>query len=151
MELKSPAFGNGEKIPQKYTGDGADVSPPLEWTDPPAGTLSFALICDDPDAPKKTWTHWVIANIPADRRSLEEGVPANRALPSGAVQGQNDFGKIGYGGPAPPKGKPHRYFFRLYALNEHMLGKAGATKDELLKAMEGHILGEAQWMGTYQR
>src|SRR5438477_5222162 len=123
MDLTSTVFREGQKSPQQYTGDGKDLSPPLQWTDPPPGTKSFALICEDPDAPRKTWTHWVILNIPADRRSLEEGVPANRALPSGAVQGQNDFGKIGYGGPAPPAGKAHRYFFRLYALNEHFAGK----------------------------
>ncbi len=113
LELTSSAFQEGQPIPQQHTGDGKDVSPALKWTDPPAGTKSFALVCDDPDAPRKTWVHWVLFNVAAESRELGEGVPAQETLPGGARQGKNDFGKIGYGGPAPPRGKPHRYFFKF--------------------------------------
>ncbi len=150
MELKSSAFGSGEMIPVKYTCDGADFSPPLEWTAGPAGTRSFALICDDPDAPMGTWVHWVIYDIPATAAMLAEGITRDRELPGGGTQGVNDFRRIGYGGPCPPGGT-HRYFFRLYALDAVLGLKPGITKDQLLKAMKGHILAEAQLMGTYKR
>src|SRR5262245_23628674 len=113
MELTSTAFQEGEAIPQQYTGDGKNISPPLKWRDPPAGARSLALICEDPDARRGTFTHWVVFNIPAESRELSEGVPPEATLPNGTVQGANDFGKVGYGGPAPPPGKPHRYFFKL--------------------------------------
>ena len=116
IEVTSTAFQQGMTIPKQYTGDGADQSPPLRWSEPPSGTKSIALICDDPDAPRGTWVHWVLFNLPTQTRELEEGVPTTATLPSGAKQGKNDFGNIGYGGPAPPKGKAHRYFFKLYAL-----------------------------------
>ncbi|NPV05388.1 MAG: YbhB/YbcL family Raf kinase inhibitor-like protein [Syntrophaceae bacterium] len=150
MEIKSSAFGNGEMIPVKYTCDGADFSPPLEWTAGPAGTKSFALICDDPDAPMGTWVHWVIYDIPPTTLMLAEGITREKELPGGGTQGINDFRKIGYGGPCPPGGT-HRYFFRLYALDTVLGLKPGITKDQLLKAMKGHILAEAQTMGTYKR
>jgi len=149
MQLTSTAFGEGATIPQKYTGDGADVSPPLTWSGAPEGTQSFALICDDPDAPRGTWVHWVLSNLPADQKDLPEG--ASSTLPSGARQGKNDFGKTGYGGPAPPPGKPHRYFFKLYALKSALDLAAGATKQQLEKAMKDHILAQAQLMGKYGR
>src|SRR5262245_19949204 len=151
MELSSTAFEDGRPIPTKYTGDGPDVSPPLAWTDPPAGTRSFALVCDDPDAPRGTWTHWVAFNLPASARSLGEGTPRDATLPDGTVQGKNDFGKLGYGGPAPPPGKPHRYFFKLYALDASLGLGPGATREQLLGALKGHTLAEAQLMGTYGR
>jgi len=151
MLVTSTAFRNGEVIPKKYTGDGADVSPPLKWTEPPEGTKSFALICDDPDAPMGTWVHWVIYNLPAGVRELPEGVPAQKDLPNGARQGVNDFRKIGYNGPAPPRGSAHRYFFKLYALSSVPNLPAGASKKDLLKAMEGQILGQSQLMGKYKR
>jgi Raf kinase inhibitor-like YbhB/YbcL family protein len=151
IELSSTAYTEGGDIPRQHTGDGPDTSPPLSWSDPPAGTRSLALICDDPDAPRKTWVHWVIYNLPADLRRLEAGVPAAEALPNGARQGKNDFGKPGYGGPAPPRGKPHRYFFRLYALDAPPDLPAGATSAQLLAAMAGHILDEGQLMGRYGR
>jgi Raf kinase inhibitor-like YbhB/YbcL family protein len=151
LELTSSAFQEGQPIPRQHTGDGKDVSPALKWTDPPAGTKSFALVCDDPDAPRKTWIHWVLFNVAAESRELGEGVPAQETLPGGARQGKNDFGKIGYGGPAPPRGKPHRYFFKLYALDTLLDLPAGASKADLVKAMEGHVLGEVQLMGTYAR
>ncbi|MCS7046079.1 MAG: YbhB/YbcL family Raf kinase inhibitor-like protein [Gemmataceae bacterium] len=151
MKLQSSAFADGSPIPKKYTGDGPDVSPPLEWTDIPPGTQSLVLICDDPDAPRKTWVHWVLYNLPAGTTSLAEAVPPTSTLPNGAVHGTNDFGRLGYGGPAPPRGKPHRYFFKLYALDAPLKLPAGATKAQVEQAMKGHVLAEAQWMGTYQR
>ncbi|TAJ25997.1 MAG: YbhB/YbcL family Raf kinase inhibitor-like protein [Nitrospirae bacterium] len=117
FELTSTAFKEGELIPKKYTCEGQDVSPPLRWGPPPQGTRNFALIADDPDAPVGTWVHWVVFNIPSDERELLEGMPAKEALPKRARQGQNDFNRIGYGGPCPPPGKPRRYFFKLYALD----------------------------------
>ena len=151
IELTSTAFQKGETIPKQYTGDGADQSPPLHWSEPPSGTKSLALICDDPDAPRSTWVHWVLFNVPPQTRELEANVPTTATLGDGAKQGKNDFGNIGYGGPAPPKGKPHRYFFKLYALGVAVDLPTGATKAELEKAMKGHILAEGQLMGTYKR
>ena len=151
VDLTSDGFKHEAVIPVKHTGDGADVSPALSWADPPGGTESFAIVCDDPDAPVGTWVHWVIYNIPGEARGLPEGVPAAKALDSGAVQGKNDFGKIGYGGPAPPPGKPHRYFFKLYCLDTELPADAGATKQQLLAAMAGHIVGQGQLMGRYKR
>jgi hypothetical protein len=151
MKLTSTAFQEGRIIPVNYTGVGADVSPPLQWSGAPASTKSFALICDDPDAPMGTWVHWVIYGLPAATTGLPENTAAVDSLPGGTRQGMNDFGRVGYGGPLPPPGKPHRYFFKLYALDSELPLKARATKEELLRAMDGHILGEAQLMGTYQR
>ena len=151
IELTSTAFQEGTDVPQKHTGDGVDVSPPLRWADPPQGTKSFALIGDDPDAPRGTWVHWVLYNLPPDQRELAEGLPAQEALANGARQGKNDFGKIGYGGPAPPRGKPHRYFFKLYALDVLLEVPAGATKAQVTGSMKGHVLAEGQLMGRYQR
>ncbi len=151
MEIRSSAFGSGERIPVKYTCDGADFSPSLEWTAGPAGTKSFALICDDPDAPMGTWVHWVIYDIPAAATMLAEGITREKDLPGGGTQGINDFRRTGYGGPCPPGGRTHRYFFKLYALDAALGLKPGITKDQLLKAMKGHVLAEAQLMGTYKR
>ncbi len=151
FELTSPAFENGDTIPEKYTGDGGDLSPPLRWTDPPEGTQSFALISDDPDAPVGTWVHWVIYGIPRTERELSEGVRDAKTLDNGARQGKNSWPKIGYGGPAPPPGKPHRYYFKLYALDTELALGPGATKEALLRAMEGHILAEAELLGKYGR
>ncbi len=145
MILQSSAFADGSPIPKKHTADGADVSPPLSWSDVPAGTQAFALICDDPDAPRATWVHWVLFNLAADTTSLPEGVTGVGA------DGGNDFGKVGYGGPSPPRGKPHRYYFKLYALDAPLPLAEGATKAQVEQAMKGHVLGQAQWMGTYQR
>lgn len=151
IELSSPAFQEGQTIPKQHTGDGADTSPPLHWADPPPATKSLALICDDPDAPVGTWVHWVLFNLPADLRTLDPAVPVDDVLDNGAKQGKNDFGAIGYGGPAPPRGKPHRYFFKLYALDTMLDLPAGATKAQLLAAMKGHVNAEGQLMGTYSR
>ena len=150
MLLTSTAFGAGEMIPEQYTCDGRDFSPPLAWKDIPDGTKSLALICDDPDAPGKTWVHWVIFNLPADSAGLPEQVPPERNLENGARQGKNDFRRIGYGGPCPPGGT-HRYYFKLYALNAFLEARPGISKDELLEVMDSHILAEAELMGRYSR
>jgi hypothetical protein len=150
MEIRSSAFKEGELIPSKYTCDGPDISPPLEWSNVPEGTKAFALISDDPDAPVGTWVHWVIFNIPGHEHKLEENVPKTEVLKNGARQGKNDFGRIGYGGPCPPGGT-HRYYFKLYALKKELDLKPGSTKRELLKAMEGYVLAEAYLMGKYSR
>ena len=150
MEIRSSGFDDGAMIPQKYTCDDIDISPPLKWSKVPDGTKTFAIICDDPDAPMGTWVHWVIYNLPANINELSEDVPPLEILPNGAKQGRNDFGKIGYGGPCPPGGT-HRYYFKIYALSEELKVEAGITKSELLKAMEGHILSEGQLMGRYKR
>jgi Raf kinase inhibitor-like YbhB/YbcL family protein len=149
--VKSPAFVEGDPIPPKYTGDGADVSPALTWSGIPHEAQSLVLLCEDPDAPRGTWTHWVLFNLPPSTRELAEGTPTEPTLAGGAVQGTNDFGKIGYGGPAPPPGKPHRYYFKLTALNTTLNLPAGAKRQDVLKAMEGHVLGEGWVMGTYRR
>ena len=151
FSITSTAFPNGGNIPRKFTCDGADASPELSWTAPPSGTQSFALIADDPDAPVGNWTHWVLYDLPAGTASLPEDVPKSEELPNGARQGRNDFRRIGYGGPCPPPGKPHRYFFRLYALNSKLNLKPGATKADVEKAIEGHVLVKAELMGKYGR
>lgn len=151
MKVTSSAFQEGDTIPRKYTADGPDVSPPLKWSDMPAGTKTFALICDDPDAPVGTWVHWVLYNVGADRSELPEGVPAEKVVLGDACQGFNDFKKIGYGGPSPPPGKPHRYFFKLYALDRKLDLEPGASKKDVESDMKGHILGQGQLMGKYGR
>ena len=151
MDLKSPAFQSGAAIPRKYTCDADDVSPRLSWSDVPSGTKALALIADDPDAPGGTWVHWVIYDLPADANELAEGVPSKETLQNGAKQGVNDFRKVGYGGPCPPAGNPHRYVFKLYALNAPTNLKPRASKQQLLAAMKGHILGEAELIGQYKR
>ncbi len=150
FELTSTAFANGDPIPMKYTCDDQDISPPLEWRDPPEGTRSFALICDDPDAPMGTWIHWVLYNLPGSTLSLPEAVPANADLPDGGRHGQNSWGRSDYGGPCPPGGT-HRYFFKLYALDTELELDAGASKEELLRIMEGHVLASTETMGVYSR
>lgn len=151
FSLQSNAFKDGADIPRQYTCEGADISPALAWTEPPAGTQTFALIADDPDAPVGIWVHWVAWNIPPDSRQLPENVPKTAELFEGRRQGSNDFLKTGYGGPCPPPGKAHRYFFKLYALDSKLDLKSGAGKKELEHAMKGHVLAEAQLMGKYQR
>jgi Raf kinase inhibitor-like YbhB/YbcL family protein len=151
LTLTSGAFEPGATIPKKFTCDGPDVSPALAWNDPPAGTQSFALIGDDPDAPVGTWVHWVLYDLPASARSLPENVPKQEYLQDGSRQGRNDFRNIGYGGPCPPPGKPHRYFFKLYALDVKLNLKPGATKADVEKAIAGHILAQGELMGRYGR
>lgn len=150
FQMTSSAFAQGGVIPRQYTCDGQDVSPPLQWGEPPAGTRSFALIGDDPDAPVGIWVHWVLYNLPAAARSLPEALATDATLPDGSRNGQNSWKRLGYGGPCPPSGT-HRYFFKLYALDTVLDIKSGANKQQLLTAMEGHILGQAELMGVYSR
>lgn len=151
LQLKTAAFQPGGDVPAAFTCDGRDVSPALEWSDPPKGTQSFALIMDDPDAPGGTWVHWVLYDLPSTAHDLTEAVPARGELPSGARQGRNDFRRIGYSGPCPPRGPAHRYYFRLFALDAKLNLGAGITRADLDRAMGGHILGQAEVMGRYRR
>lgn len=149
--ITSPAFADGANIPVKYTCNGQNISPALDWGQGPAGTASFALILEDPDAPVKNFTHWVIFNLPPDTSGLPEAVTADTVLAGGAMQGKNGVGRIGYMGSCPPKGPAHRYRFTLYALDKSLDLSAGATKDQVLQAMEGHIVAQSQLIGLYQR
>ncbi len=151
LTIRSNAFEEGARIPVQYTCDDKDLSPALTWEGAPEGTKSYALICDDPDAPMGTWVHWVIFNIPADSTGLPEGLDKAPRLDDGTIQGKNSWGRHGYGGPCPPPGKPHRYFFKLYALDTTLDLDDSARKNDLLAAMKGHVLAEAQTMGTYGR
>ncbi len=151
MQLKSSAFKPGETIPADFTCDGSDRSPALEWTAPPEGTESFTLVLEDPDAPGRTWVHWMLYDLPATERELREGVARDATLPSGARQGRNDFRKIGYGGPCPPPGPAHRYHFKLYALDKRLDLPAGVSRAELDRSMRGHVLASAEFMGRYRR
>jgi hypothetical protein len=150
IEVTSSAFSEGELIPADYTADGRDISPPLEWDGVPAGAVSIAMINDDPDAPMGTWVHWVVYDMPGDIRSLHEDVPPAETLKNGGKHGMTDFGRIGYGGPAPPSGT-HRYYFKVYALDCMLDLAPGATKDDVEEAMEGHVLAQGQLMGKYKR
>jgi Raf kinase inhibitor-like YbhB/YbcL family protein len=150
--ISSNAFQPSQTIPAKYTCDGANVSPDLKWSDPPSNTKSFALICDDPDAPVGNFTHWVLYGLATDTTELPEGLSKDAEVGSPRCkQGVTDFGKTGYGGPCPPKGKPHRYFFKLFALDFDLQLPPRASKGAVEQAMKGHILAEAELMGTYQR
>jgi Raf kinase inhibitor-like YbhB/YbcL family protein len=154
LQLSSSAFGHQAAIPKRFTCEGEDVSPPLSWSGVPATARALALIVDDPDAPdpaapKMTWVHWVLYNIPPDTTHLELGV-APTALPAGTMQGKNDWKRTGYGGPCPPIGR-HRYFHKLYALDAKLPDLKNPTKDQLLKAMDGHVLAQAELVGTYQK
>ncbi len=150
LNIKSSAFDEGELIPEKYTCDGEDVSPPLSWAQLPKETRSIVLICDDPDAPMGTWVHWVLFGLSPDTLELAEGISPEKEVLGGAKQSLNDFRKYGYGGPCPPGGT-HRYFFKLYAVDTQVDLNAGATKNEVLNAIKGHILAEGQLMGRYSR
>lgn len=149
--LTSPAFAEGGTIPARHTCDGKNVSPLLRWADPPRGTAAFALIADDPDAPGGTWVHWVIYDLPPSTRELLTGVDRMERRMDGSRQGTNSFGRIGYGGPCPPAGPAHRYVFQLYALDALIPLPPGVTKQRLLQAMEGHVLGAARLVGRYGR
>jgi len=152
MQIGSTSLVPDGKIPEKYTCRGANVSPDLYWKSAPEKTKAFALIVDDPDAPAGAWVHWVVYNIPAETRSLPAHIPATGSLENGMTQGKNSFGGIGYGGPCPPPGHgPHRYFFRLYALDAPLRLDAGASREELTAAMKGRILGQAELMGRFER
>lgn len=151
IQVHSTAFAAGQPIPGRQAFDQQNMSPALQWSGVPAGAKSLALICDDPDAPMGTWVHWVLYAVPAGTTNLAEGVPSAAQLGDGSKQGVNDFKRLGYGGPCPPPGKAHRYFFKLYALDAVPDLKGGATKKELVKAMDGHIIAQGELVGTYQR
>ena len=151
LSLSSTAFKEGDMIPVKYTCDGQNISPPIIWDEPSWKTEAFALIVDDPDAPGGVFTHWVLFNIPGDVRQLEECILAQEQLQNGALQGKNDFGRIGYDGPCPPRGSIHRYRFTVYALDKLLELKSGSSKKQLLDAMKGHTLAQGQLIGTYHR
>jgi Raf kinase inhibitor-like YbhB/YbcL family protein len=150
IQLSSSAFTRGKMIPMKYTCEGQNISPPLEWEAVPGGTESLALIVDDPDAPNGTWVHWVLFNLPADTKELPENIPPAETFENGMKQGRNDFRQVGYGGPCPPKGT-HRYYFKLYALDAELDLSAGVTKAKLEEVMEEHILAVGTLIGKYQK
>ena len=154
LTLTSPAFAPGESIPKLYTCEGSDISPPLQWSGVPSGAKSLALIVDDPDAPdpkapKRVWVHWVLYNIPASAAGISENEAAN-GVPAGTRQALNDWKRTGYGGPCPPIGR-HRYFHKLYALDIALPDLGNPTKAQLLEAMKGHIVAEAELIGTYEK
>lgn len=151
LTLQSSAFKSGSVIPKTYTCDGKDISPALSWTGAPTGTASFALICFDPDSPVGDWAHWVIYNIPSVSTGLTENVLKTETLSDGALQGVNSFRHIGYNGPCPPAGKPHRYFFEIYAMDSKLTLAGNTTRKQLEEAMRGHILEKTELTGTYGR
>lgn len=150
IQITSPVFEAGGPIPQKYSCDGENLSPPLAWSGVPGGTAGLALIMDDPDAPAGTWVHWIVYDIAPETTGLPENVPADGPVPGDGIQGKNSWNRTGYGGPCPPRGT-HRYFFKLYALDTILSPGTSLDKDKLLKAMAGHILAQGQLMGTYRR
>lgn len=150
IQLTSPAFAYGEKIPVRYTCEGDDISPPLQWAGAPVEARSYALIMDDPDAPRGTWVHWVLFNLPGETVELAPAVPTLPELPSRARHGRNTAGDMAYAGPCPPPGKPHRYFFRLHALDIMVNLPPGATREQVDQAINQHIVGQGTLMGTYQ-
>lgn len=150
MKLTSSAFVDHDLIPLKYTCDGDNISPPLNWEEIPPETQCLVLIVDDPDAPGKTFVHWVVYDIPPIVKQLPEKIPVSKTIPSGGVQGKNDFGKLGYGGPCPPSGT-HRYFFHLYALDKKLNLEAGLSKNQIEATIRGHVLATVELMGKYQR
>lgn len=151
LSIRSPEWKHGERIPTKFTADGADVSPPLVFEGVPEGTRSFVLICDDPDAPMGTWVHWVLYDVPGSARGLPKGVAKQSSLPDGSRHGRNSWKNLEYGGPSPPPGKPHRYFFRLYALKEPLGANPGLSAADAEKSAKARALGDAEFMGTYGR
>ena len=151
FDLTSSAFQQNGSIPKEYSCDGSDTSVPLKWKGAPQGTKSFAMIADDPDAPRGTWVHWVLYDLPEAVQELPEGIGQVETLQNGAKQGKNDFGKVGYGGPCPPSGPAHRYYFKLYALDQMTSLRPKATKQQLLDAIKGHVLAQTELMGTYKR
>lgn len=151
IEISSPAFGNGDSIPVEFTCDGSDSSPPLRWSEPPAGTRALAIVVDDPDAPRRIFRHWSVYNIPSGTRSLKESRPTTPQLENTTLQGKNDFGRTGYGGPCPPSGQEHEYVFFIYALTEPLELGAGASPDEVARAIRGRVLGTGTFSGMYAR
>lgn len=151
INVTSPRFEKGKPIPRKFTCDGDDISPLIRWDGLPKATVSVALLMDDPDAPNGTYTHWIVYNLPADSEGLEEIVPIQKNLDNGAIQGKNDFGKYGYGGPCPPQGETHRYFFKVFALDKKLDQEDGSDRGTLLQSIKGCIIDQGEYMGTYKR
>jgi hypothetical protein len=151
MEITTSVFEAGGMIPREFTCDGVNQSPAFSWSGIPVGTAGLVLLCEDPDAPSGTWSHWGLFNLPASLRELPGGVPTTARLEGGALQGKNDFGKIGYSGPCPPRGTTHRYYFRLFALDRKLTLEAGVSRQQVRAQMQGHILAQAEWMGSYSR
>jgi Raf kinase inhibitor-like YbhB/YbcL family protein len=151
FSLSSQVLNNNQPIPIKFTGFDKDISPPLQWTNAPAGTKTFVVICDDPDAPAGTWVHWVLYDVPANVSSISEGLPKTKTVLTTAKQGINDFGKIGYNGPMPPPGTTHRYFFKIYAIGKEIGLSPESSKSRVMKTIEGHILAQAEFIATYRR
>lgn len=151
ISISADEFKQGDNIPDKFTCNGRDISPSLSWKGIPAGTKSIALIMDDPDATRGTFTHWVLYNIPAETLKLPESMPHDQTLTDGSMQGISDYGRSDYGGPCPPPGKPHRYYFKVYALDTKLNLPPGASKEQVENAMKGHILAQGELMGKYQR
>ena len=150
IDVRSSAFGDGDRIPSDFTCEGADMSPPIEWAGVPANAQSLAVIVEDPDAPARNWTHWLVYDLPPSMTQLPSGIPEEGMIFGLGSQGRTDFGKSGYRGPCPPSGE-HHYFFKVYALNAMLRLKPGISRQELLEAMQGHILAEGVLMGTYER
>ena len=151
MQLRTLAFKAGDEVPVEFTCDGANISPPLAWTAPPEATQSLALIVEDPDAPHAPWVHWLVYDLPPTERELPEAIAPGSPLPGGARQGKNDFGQTGYGGPCPPAGHAHRYFFKIFALDSRLDLPKGASRSQLDRAMRGHVLASGEVMGRYRR
>jgi len=151
LSVSSTAFNTGQVIPKQYTGEGKDASPPLKWTAGPKGTKCYALSVEDPDAPRGTWWHWIIANIPGNVTELAEGASKEKSIPKGSVEGTNDFKKLGYNGPLPPKGQNHHYHFKVVALTDKLKLSPGCTKEQYEAAIKGHITGQGELIGTYAR
>lgn len=151
INVTSPRFEKGKPIPQKFTCDGDNISPLIRWDGLPKATVSVVLLMDDPDAPNGTYTHWIVYNLPPDSDGLEEIVPIQKNLDNGAIQGKNDFGKYGYGGPCPPQGETHRYFFKVFALDKKLDQEDGADRETLLQSIEGRVIDQGEYMGTYKR
>jgi len=151
ISISAEGFKEGDIIHDEFTCDGRDISPSLSWKGIPEGTKSIALIMDDPDAPGGTFVHWVVYNMPAETMELPKGMPRNKTLANGSMQGMTDFGQSGYGGPCPPPGKPHRYYFKVYALDTKLNLPPGASKNNVEIAMKGHIIAQGELMGKYKR
>ena len=149
LTLISAAFAAGAVIPAEFCC--SRISPPLSWSQVPEGTKSIAVLCDDPDAPAGDWVHWVLFNLPSDATELPKGMPTIPILPNGAIQGTTDYGRSGYDGPCPPPGRPHRYLFKVFALDTKLSLTPKARKSDLLKAMQGHILAQGELMGKFGR
>lgn len=151
INVTTPRFEYGKAIPVKFTCDGDDVSPVIRWDNLPKDTASVVLLMEDPDAPMGTFTHWIVYNLPPDSTGMEEIIPKQKTLNNGGFQGRNDFGKYGYGGPCPPEGETHRYYFRVYALKKKLKQEDGANRDALLDAIKDKVIDSGEYMGTYKR